>query len=207
MCVWLPPQQKKATPGLTPPHPPQLTHNPHPKKQLTFSKEYTAAVEAKQVAQQEAERAKFVVEKALQDKQSAVVRAQVRPLSFFSCFVFRIFSSFSPSFCSSSRLFAPRKTAPASRRHHPYFSPFLSHPQQQQPNNNNKKQGEAQSARLIGQALASNPAFLSLRRIEAAREIAATVASSANRVFLSADSLLLNLEAVGVANAGAAARK
>jgi hypothetical protein len=30
-------------------------------KQLTFSKEYTAAVEAKQVAQQEAERAKFIV--------------------------------------------------------------------------------------------------------------------------------------------------
>ena len=29
--------------------------------QLTFSKEYTAAVEAKQVAQQEAERAKFIV--------------------------------------------------------------------------------------------------------------------------------------------------
>jgi hypothetical protein len=28
---------------------------------LTFSKEYTAAVEAKQVAQQEAERAKFIV--------------------------------------------------------------------------------------------------------------------------------------------------
>jgi prohibitin 2 len=55
---------------------------------------------------------------------------------------------------------------------------------------------------LIGQALASNPAFLSLRRIEAAREIAATVASSANRVFLNADSLLLNLDAVSAANPG-----
>ncbi len=43
---------------------------------LTFSKEYMSAVEAKQVAQQEAERAKFIVEKALQDKQSAIVRAQ-----------------------------------------------------------------------------------------------------------------------------------
>ena len=29
--------------------------------QLTFGREYTAAVEAKQVAQQEAERAKFIV--------------------------------------------------------------------------------------------------------------------------------------------------
>lgn len=69
---------------------------------LTFSKEYTAAVEAKQVAQQEAERAKFIVEKALQEKQSAIVRAQ----------------------------------------------------------------GEAQSARLIGQAIQQNPAFIALRKIE-----------------------------------------
>eukprot|EP00887_Chlorella_sp_A99_P000806 scaffold5.g806.t1 len=97
--------------------------------QLTFSREYTGAVEAKQVAQQDAERAKFIVEKAEQDKQSAIIRAQ----------------------------------------------------------------GEAQSALLIGQAIQQNPAFITLRKIEAAREIAATVASSANRVMLSADSLLLNL--------------
>jgi len=44
---------------------------------LTFGKEFTAAIEAKQVAAQEAERAKFVVEKAEQDKRSAVIRAQV----------------------------------------------------------------------------------------------------------------------------------
>lgn len=43
---------------------------------LTFSKQYEAAVEAKQVAQQEAERAKFIVDKALQEKQSAIVKAQ-----------------------------------------------------------------------------------------------------------------------------------
>lgn len=96
---------------------------------LTFSREYTSAVEAKQVAQQDAERAKFIVDKAQQDKQSAIIRAQ----------------------------------------------------------------GEAQSATLIGQAIQQNPAFLTLRKIEAAREIAGTVANSANRVFLSAESLLLNL--------------
>lgn len=45
---------------------------------LTFGKEFTAAIEAKQVAAQEAERAKFVVEKAEQDKRSAIIRAQVR---------------------------------------------------------------------------------------------------------------------------------
>eukprot|EP00884_Botryococcus_braunii_P022470 jgi/Botrbrau1/8907/Bobra.0148s0022.1 len=96
---------------------------------LTFSREYTSAVEAKQVAQQEAERAKFIVEKAEQDKQSAIIRAQ----------------------------------------------------------------GEAQSAKLIGEAVQTNPAFLTLRKIEAAREIASTLSTSSNRVFLNADSLLLNL--------------
>ncbi|GAB7360835.1 hypothetical protein MBLNU230_g0821t1 [Neophaeotheca triangularis] len=43
---------------------------------LAFSPEFTAAVEAKQVAQQEAQRAAFVVDKARQEKQAAVVRAQ-----------------------------------------------------------------------------------------------------------------------------------
>ncbi|KAI3740683.1 hypothetical protein L2E82_31153 [Cichorium intybus] len=45
---------------------------------LTFGKEFTHAIEAKQVAAQEAERAKFVVEKAEQDKRSAIIRAQVQ---------------------------------------------------------------------------------------------------------------------------------
>jgi len=43
---------------------------------LTFSKDYAAAVEAKQVAQQDAERAKFVVKQALQDKKSTIIKAQ-----------------------------------------------------------------------------------------------------------------------------------
>jgi prohibitin 2 len=97
---------------------------------LTFSREYTGAVEAKQVAQQEAERAKFIVERALQEKESAIIKAR----------------------------------------------------------------GEAESATLIGKAIASNPAFLTLRKIEAAREISQTIASSSNKVYLSSDSLLLNLK-------------
>ncbi|GLU06345.1 hypothetical protein SLE2022_233870 [Rubroshorea leprosula] len=97
---------------------------------LTFGKEFTAAIEAKQVAAQEAERAKFIVEKAEQDKKSAVIRAQ----------------------------------------------------------------GEAKSAQLIGQAIANNPAFITLRKIEAAREIAHTISNSANKVYLNADDLLLNLQ-------------
>ncbi len=103
---------------------------------LAFGKEYTAAVEAKQVAQQEAERARFIVEKAKQDKKSAIIRAQ----------------------------------------------------------------GEAKSAEMIGDAMRDNPAFIQLRRIEAAREIASTVQRSANRVYLDADTLQLNLGAVDSVN-------
>merc|ERR1712216_518256 len=105
---------------------------------LTSGREYTAAVEAKQVAQQDAERAKFIVEKAIQDKRSAVIKAE----------------------------------------------------------------GEAKSAKLIGEAIANNPAFITLRRIEAARDIAQTMSESNNRVMLNADSLLLNLADIGQGNNG-----
>ncbi|XP_010447970.1 PREDICTED: prohibitin-1, mitochondrial-like [Camelina sativa] len=101
---------------------------------LTFGKEFTAAIKAKQVAAQEAERAKFIVEKAEQDKRSAVIRAQ----------------------------------------------------------------GEAKSAQLIGQAIANNQTFITLRKIEAAREIAQTIANSANKVYLSSDDLLLNLQGMNL---------
>ncbi|KAJ7556773.1 hypothetical protein O6H91_05G097500 [Diphasiastrum complanatum] len=97
---------------------------------LTFGKEFTAAIEAKQVAAQEAERAKFVVDKAEQDKRSAIIRAQ----------------------------------------------------------------GEAKSAQLIGDAISNNPAFITLRKIEAGREIANTISNSSNKVFLNSNSLLLNLQ-------------
>jgi prohibitin 2 len=96
---------------------------------LAFGAEYTAAVEAKQVAQQEAERARYIVEKAMQDKQSTIIRAE----------------------------------------------------------------GEAQSAAMIGKAMRDNPGFLELRRLEAAKDISEKVAKGANRVYLSADTLLLNL--------------
>lgn len=43
---------------------------------LSFGREYTAAVESKQVAQQEAQRAQFVVEKAKQERQEKIVRAE-----------------------------------------------------------------------------------------------------------------------------------
>jgi len=43
---------------------------------VQFSPEFTAAVEAKQIAQQEAQRAAFVVDWAKQEKQGMIVRAQ-----------------------------------------------------------------------------------------------------------------------------------
>lgn len=58
--------------------------------------------------------------------------------------------------------------------------------------------GEAESAKLIGQAVQSNPAFMALRKIEAAREIAETISGSPNKLFLNADSLLLNLAQLDV---------
>lgn len=51
---------------------------------LSFGKEFTHAIEAKQVAAQDAERAKFIVDKAEQDKKSAVIRAQVSLFIYYS---------------------------------------------------------------------------------------------------------------------------
>ena len=48
---------------------------------LTFSDEFLASVEAKQVALQNAERAKYIVEKAIQDKKNIIVKAQGEAIS------------------------------------------------------------------------------------------------------------------------------
>jgi len=96
---------------------------------LSFSPEYAKAVEAKQVAQQDAERAKYIVLGAQQEKKTIITKAR----------------------------------------------------------------GEAESASLIGTAVKKNPGFMKLRRIDAARDIADIVARSGNKVYLNADSLLLNL--------------
>lgn len=107
---------------------------------MTFGREFTQAVEAKQVgarhppcclyvapkfpalaAQQDAERQRFVVEKAEQEKLAAVIRAE----------------------------------------------------------------GESEAAKLISGALQkSGQGLIELRRIEAAREIAATLAASRNVTYL-----------------------
>lgn len=43
---------------------------------LTFGQEFTKAVEQKQIAQQDAERSKFLVEKAEQERQANIIRAE-----------------------------------------------------------------------------------------------------------------------------------
>jgi regulator of protease activity HflC (stomatin/prohibitin superfamily) len=43
---------------------------------LAFSQEFHKSVEEKQAAQQDAERAKFYVDQAYQDKKSIIIRAQ-----------------------------------------------------------------------------------------------------------------------------------
>ena len=97
---------------------------------LSFGKEFTEAIESKQVAAQQAERAKYVVLSAEQEKLSIIIKAE----------------------------------------------------------------GETKSAELIGAALANNPAYVKLKRIETAQEIASTLGNSRNRLLLDSNSLLLNIK-------------
>lgn len=97
--------------------------------ELTFGKEYARAIEDKQIAQQEAFKAEYLVQKAEQEKKMTIIKAQ----------------------------------------------------------------GEAIAAANLGVHMSKNPAYLDLKRIEAARNIAHTLAQSRTRVFVESDTLLLNL--------------
>ena len=65
---------------------------------LTFGKEFASAIEAKQVAAQEAERAKYLVEKAEQDKKAAIVRAQVNNIYVLEFNIITLFLTLSHYF-------------------------------------------------------------------------------------------------------------
>jgi len=54
-------------------------------------------------------------------------------------------------------------------------------------------QGEAMSAELIGKAVQRNAGYVTLRRIETAKEISRILAQGNNKLVLDADSLLLNV--------------
>lgn len=98
---------------------------------LTFGREFTQAVEMKQVAQQEAERAKFVVEQSEQEKLAKIIRAE----------------------------------------------------------------GDSKAAQLISKSLVENgQGLIELRKIDAAKEIAATLSKSRNVAYLpGGKNLLLNM--------------
>lgn len=104
---------------------------------MTFGKEFTKAVEQKQIAQQDAERAKYLVEKAEQERNANIIRAE----------------------------------------------------------------GEAESADTVSKALAkAGDGLLMIRRLEASKEIAATLAALPNVLYLPGgkdddlkNSLLLNV--------------
>lgn len=97
--------------------------------ELSFGREYSNAVEAKQIAQQEAQRAFFEVERAKMEKLRKIVQAR----------------------------------------------------------------GEAEAAKMLGEAIAKNPGYLKLRKIGAAQQIAKTISKSQNAVYLNASSLMLNI--------------
>ncbi|CAI4230834.1 unnamed protein product [Auanema sp. JU1783] len=98
--------------------------------ELAFSAQYSAAVEAKQVAAQEAQRAHFLVEKAKQSRQEKIVQAE----------------------------------------------------------------GEATSAKMLGEAMRNDPGFLKLRKIRAAQNIAKQLSKNPNnKVYLPSGGLMLNI--------------
>ncbi|CAJ2638533.1 prohibitin mitochondrial-like [Trifolium pratense] len=100
---------------------------------LSYGAEFSRAVEQKQVAQQEAERSKFVVMKAEQERRAAIIRAE----------------------------------------------------------------GESEAAKLISEATAiAGNGLIELRRIEASREVASTLAKSPNVSYLpGGQNLLMALNA------------
>ena len=96
---------------------------------LTFGKQFTDAIEQKQIAQQRAERAKYVVQQANEQRKATIIKAK----------------------------------------------------------------GEAKAAQQIGESLMQNTAYIDLRRLEVAKEIARMMGQSRNQIYLDSDSLLLNL--------------
>ncbi|KAH0944493.1 hypothetical protein HN011_009619 [Eciton burchellii] len=141
--------------------------------ELSFGKEYTAAVEAKQVAQQEAQRAAFVVERAKQERQQKIVQAEgeaeaAKMISFSCDYIdlceynqeLRIYKYINlNSFLLSFIIYI-------------YLNCHVH----------------------LGLAVSQNPGYLKLRKIRAAQNISRTIANSQNRVYLSGNSLMLNIQ-------------
>jgi len=98
---------------------------------LDFTRDFMRAVDQKKVAQQDALRAAFLVDRAKQEKQGKIIEAEAK----------------------------------------------------------------AKEIQLIGDSIKNDPGFVRLRRIQAAQEIATTISKGSNKMYLDAESLMLNLEA------------
>jgi prohibitin 2 len=136
---------------------------------VAFSPEFTHAVEAKQVSQSFSENCR---------------RANL------SCGTVGCTTN-SSSRCLPCRSGHSRKTgalASSSSSTKPYLTYMLPCTQ----SIIIRAQGEAKAAELIGESMRNNTGFLELRRLEAAREIAAILATSGNKVMLDSQNLLLN---------------
>lgn len=57
-----------------------------------------------------------------------------------------------------------------------------------------RAEGEAAAAKLITDALRNNPAYLELRKLEAAREIATNLSEGKNKAYLDSSSLMMPCE-------------
>lgn len=56
-----------------------------------------------------------------------------------------------------------------------------------------KAKGEAENAKAIGESLMQNTAYLDIKRLQVAMEIARIMGQTRNTIYLDSDSLLLNL--------------
>lgn len=57
---------------------------------LSFSPEFTSAIERKQIAQQDAEKAKYIVQRSEQERLAAVIKVLISPFTCSRCILYVI---------------------------------------------------------------------------------------------------------------------
>ncbi|CAG2110926.1 unnamed protein product [Medioppia subpectinata] len=172
--------------------------------ELSFSKEYSAAVESKQVAQQEAQRAAFTVEQAKQERQQKIVQAEGEAeAAKMISFLLTIYS-IDCLICQTMSFVAKAVDPMIDCFCNDFMSGILTIVQYRDAISKNPgylKLRKIRAAQQISKttivqyrdAISKNPGYLKLRKIRAAQQISKTIAQSQNRVYLNASSLMLNI--------------